>query len=69
MKDQRQIEMDTPAGRVRVPGATDRLHGADRSGLGQKGWAETPEDGVGHPADGNVPAEYYEPLDIEKANR
>lgn len=26
------------------------LHGADRSGLGDKGWAETPEDRIGgHP--------------------
>lgn len=28
----------------------EKLHGADRSGLGDKGWAEVPEDRVGgHP--------------------
>jgi hypothetical protein len=28
----------------------EKLHGADRSGLGEKGWAEVPEDLIGgHP--------------------
>ena len=28
----------------------DKLHGLDRSGLGEKGWAEVPEDRIGgHP--------------------
>ena len=52
--------MDTPYGRERVPAATDRLHGADRSGLGEEGWAVVPEDLVGDPDDGNVAPEFYE---------
>lgn len=56
------VVMDTPAGRVVVPAATHRLHGADRSGLGEKGWAEIPDDQIGHPDAGNVGPEYYEPL-------
>ena len=55
------VPMDTPAGRVYVP-AAHRLHGADRSGLGEKGWAEIPDDQIGHPDSGNVGPEFYEPL-------
>jgi hypothetical protein len=53
--------MDTPHGREQVPAASERLHGADRGGLGQDGWAEVPEDLVGDPDDTNVPPEFYEP--------
>jgi hypothetical protein len=52
--------MDTQTSRDEVPAASDRLHGADRGGLGEKGWAEVPEDNVGHPDDTNVPPEFYE---------
>lgn len=55
------IPMDAPRGREIVPGAKHRLHGADRSGLGEKGWAEVSEDLVGHPDDTNVPEEFFEP--------
>jgi len=55
------IVMDAPYGREVIPGAGHRLHGADRSGLGQDGWAEVPEDRIGHPDDTNVPPEFYEP--------
>jgi hypothetical protein len=48
--------------RNRAPAAPRRLHGADRSGLGEKGWAEVPESNVGHPDDTNVEPEYYEPM-------
>ena len=41
---------DDPQPRPEPP----RLYGADRSGLGEKGWAEIPEDGVGHPDDSNA---------------
>ncbi len=56
------VPMDTPAGREIVPAAKHRLHGADRSGLGEKGWAELSEDLIGHPDDTNVEPEFYEPL-------
>jgi hypothetical protein len=63
--------MDTPTGRENVPAAPRRLHGADRSGLGSRGWAEVPEDLVGHPGDTNVPADWFEPpaLDREEPDR
>jgi hypothetical protein len=57
----KSIPMDTPHGRQAVPGPPDRLRGADRSGLGDKGWAEVSADKVGDPDDTNVPPEYYEP--------
>ena len=53
--------MDTQTSRDAVPAASDRLHGADRAGLGDDGWAEVPEDLIGDPDDSNVPAEFYEP--------
>jgi hypothetical protein len=53
--------MDAPRGRETVPGAQHRLHGADRSGLGEKGWAEVGEDRIGHPEDTNVPRDWFEP--------
>jgi hypothetical protein len=53
--------MDTPSGRKATPAATHRLRGADRSGLGEKGWAEVAEDNIGDPDHGNVPPEFYEP--------
>jgi hypothetical protein len=40
-----------------------RLYGADRSGLGDKGWAEVPEDGVGHPDDSNVDPAWFTPIE------
>lgn len=52
--------MDTPGERKLVP-AADRLHGADRGGLGEEGWAEVPDDLVGDPDDTNVSPEFYEP--------
>lgn len=55
------IPMDAPHGRETVPAAPHRLHGADRSGLGEKGWAEVPEDGIGHPDDTNIPTDFFEP--------
>ena len=55
--------MDTPHGREAPPAATGRLHGADRAGLGDKGWDETPDDLIGHPDDGNIDAELYDPLE------
>ncbi|WP_325059335.1 hypothetical protein [Vitreimonas sp.] len=60
--------MDTPNGRDEVPAATDRLRGADRSGLHDEGWAEVPADGVGHPDDNNVGPEYYEDASLLPAN-
>ncbi len=53
--------MDTQTGRDEVPAASNRLHGADRGDLGEDGWAEVPEDRIGHPDDTNVPPEFYEP--------
>jgi hypothetical protein len=61
MTRQNTTPMDTPDGRVDVPAAPRRLHGADRGGLGQDGWAEVPEDLVGDPDNANVPPEFYEP--------
>ncbi len=62
-EDSHQTEgaaMDTPHGRTIIP-AADRLRGADRSGLGEAGWAEVAEDNIGAPDDTNVPRAYYEP--------
>jgi len=55
------IPMDGRHGPELVAAARHRLHGADRSGLGDKGWAEVPGDLVGHPDDTNVPPEFFEP--------
>lgn len=55
------VPMDTQTGRDVVPAAKQRLRGADRSGLGEAGWAEVPEDRVGEPDDTNVRPEFYEP--------
>jgi hypothetical protein len=55
------IPMETPHGCEIVPAAPHRLHGADRSGLGEKGWAEVTEDLIGHPDDTNVPQDWFEP--------
>jgi len=44
-----------------VPSVPHRLHGADRSKLGEKGWAEVPEDKIGQPRDTNIDADFYEP--------
>jgi hypothetical protein len=55
------VPMDTPKGREDVPAAPHRLHGADRGGLGEKGWSEVPADQVGDPDDSNVPPEEFEP--------
>ena len=53
--------MDTPTGRDDVPAAPHRLHGADRAGLGEKGWAEVSDDQTGEPDAGNVPRDLFEP--------
>jgi hypothetical protein len=55
------VPMDSQGDRQIVPAVKDRLRGADRSGLGQDGWAEVPEDNVGDPDDTNVPPAFYEP--------
>lgn len=55
------VEMDTRDGPEAVPAAPHRLRGADRSGLGEKGWAEVPEDGVGHPDACNVTPDFFLP--------
>jgi hypothetical protein len=55
--------MDARGGREAPPVANDRLHGADRSGLGDKGWSETPDDLIGNPDDSNIDAELYDPLE------
>jgi hypothetical protein len=68
MADRPTTPMDTPHGRVEVPAAPHRLHGADRSGLGDKGWAEVPADQAGHPGDTNVAREFFEPLTNERAH-
>jgi hypothetical protein len=60
MSDRKTIEMDTPDGRVSVPAAAHRLRGADRSGLGEKGWSEVAEDRIGRPDDTNVAEEFFE---------
>jgi len=60
MSGQATTPTDTRAGRNEVPAAR-RLHGADRAGLGDKGWAEVPDDRVGDPDRTNVPREYYAP--------
>jgi hypothetical protein len=61
--------MDTPEGRKQIPAASHRLHGADRSGLGEEGWAEVPEDRLGDPDDTNVGPEFYEPLSDSEQRR
>jgi hypothetical protein len=43
--------------------ARPRLHGADRSGLGMRGWSETPDDLIGRPDDSNIASEFYDPLE------
>jgi len=58
--DRPTTPMDTPDGREEVPVAAGRLHGADRSGLGEKGWAEVED--VGHLDDSNVPRDYFKPM-------
>jgi hypothetical protein len=63
-KNPQGIPMDAPHGREVVPGAEHRLHGADRSGLGEKGWAEVPADLVGRPDDTNIPSEFFEPAPV-----
>lgn len=68
MSDPHTTQMDTPNGRVAVP-AADRLRGADRSGLGEKGWSEVSEDRIGHPDDSNVPEAFYEPSSSEDPNQ
>jgi hypothetical protein len=45
-----------------APAAPHRLHGADRSGLGEDGWSEVPESNIGHPDDTNIDPAYYEPM-------
>lgn len=55
------VPMDTPGARQLIPAATDRLRGADRSGLGNSGWAEVAEDSIGDPDNTNVPRAYREP--------
>jgi len=62
MSDKTTTPMDTPGGRKDIPAAPARLHGADRSGLGDKGWSETPDDLVGRPSDTNVPPALHEPI-------
>lgn len=64
-----KIPMDTPHGRVEVPGARHRLHGADRSGLGDKGWSEAPADQVGRPDDTNIPPDFFEPAPTREKDR
>lgn len=44
-----------------VPSVPHRLHGADRSKLGEKGWAEVAENKIGHPDNSNISADFYEP--------
>lgn len=61
--------MDTPGGRRLVPAAAGRLHGGDRSGLGEKGWAEERPDGVGRPDDTNVEPDYYRPQPLDPKDR
>lgn len=58
------VPMDTQTGRAAIPAVTGRLHGADRSGLGDKGWAETPADQIGNPDDTDV-----SPGDLPNSNR
>ena len=65
MTDRSTAPMDTPNGRVEAPAAPHRLHGADRSGLGERGWAEVPADLIGDPDDTNVPPDFYEPMGLE----
>ncbi|HVV32835.1 MAG TPA: hypothetical protein VHC73_06380 [Vitreimonas sp.] len=55
--------IDTPHGRETPATAHGRLHGADRAGLGEKGWSETPDDLTGDPDHGNIDAELYDPLE------
>ena len=63
------VTMDTRDGPKNVPGVPGRLSGADRSGLGQKGWAEVPEDGAGHPDDNNVDQDFFVPQPKQPAGR
>ena len=60
-EEESALEMDTSAGRIKVPAAKGRLHGADPSGLDEKGWATTPDDKVGDPDDTNIAPELHEP--------
>lgn len=62
--------MDTPGGRQVVPGSAKRLHGGDRSGLGEKGWAaEDEESGIGRPDDTNVDEAFHQPLSPQPPQR
>ena len=54
------VGVTEPESGEEVPAAAGRLHGADRSGLGEKGWAEVED--VGHPDDSNVPRDYFKPM-------
>lgn len=60
------LSMDTSNGRETVPGVPDRLSGADRSGLGEKGWAEVPDDLVGRPDDTNITPDLHQPTRDEE---
>lgn len=62
MTREAKTPMDTPHGREQVLAVAERLHGADRGGLGDEGWAEVPDDLVGDPDDTNVAPEFYEPM-------
>jgi hypothetical protein len=53
------VPMETPGATIIVPTAPDQLEGADRSGLGDKGWAETPDDLTGHPDETNIGPEMH----------
>lgn len=54
--------MDTPHGRTTIPAPSRRLHGGDRSGLGQDGWAEVDADAIGHPDETNIAPDFHEPM-------
>jgi hypothetical protein len=56
------IPMDTRDGRHLVPGPARRLHGGDRSGLGERGWAEDDEEPrAGRPEDTNIAPDFHQP--------
>ena len=55
------VAMDAGQDRMEFPAAPGRLHGADRSALGQTGWAEVAEDLIGAPDDSDIGPEYFKP--------
>lgn len=59
--------METPH-RTAAPPAAQRLHGGDRSDLGEQGWAEVGPDGIGAPSRADLPFAPLYPADAQRAH-